>query len=82
MTGFTADAAKPAQPFDASAWLAAWSDQGGIVMLVDDRLWLSRIATIDRSAAVALDTLRGHLHRPGARDALSQLLRASTPSVY
>ncbi len=65
-----------ATPFDASAWLNAWSDQGGIVMLVDDRLWLSRLATIDRSSAVALDTLRGHLHRPGAKDALADLLRA------
>lgn len=81
MTGAPAHTPEPAQPFDASAWLAEWSDQGGIVMLVDDRLWLSRLATIDRSGAVALDTLRGHLHRPGARDALSQLLRASTPSV-
>jgi hypothetical protein len=67
----------PVAPFDAAAWLAAWSDHGGIAMLVGDRLWVSRLTAIDRSAATALDTLRGHLHRPGAPDALAGLLRAN-----
>ncbi len=79
----TAQVANPAgfapsvAPFDAAAWLAAWSDHGGIAMLVGDRLWVSRLATIDKGAATALDTLRGHLHRPGAPDALAGLLRAN-----
>ncbi|MEH3046166.1 hypothetical protein [Sphingomonas adhaesiva] len=78
MTEQTVTARPCATPFDASAWLNAWSDQGGIVMLVDDRLWLSRLAMIDRGSAVALDTLQGHLHRPGAKDALTKLLQART----
>lgn len=63
--------------FDPAIWLAAWSDHGGIAMLVGDRLWVSRLSAIDRGAATALDTLRGHLHRPGAPDALAGLLRAN-----
>lgn len=68
---------KIAQAFDPAAWLAAWSDHGGIAMLVGERLWLGRLSGVDRGALTALDTLRGHLHRPGAPDALAGLLRAN-----
>ena len=68
----------PATPaFDPAVWLAAWSDHGGIAMLVGDKLWLGRLSGADRGALTALDTLRGHLHRPGAPDALAGLLRAN-----
>lgn len=70
-------AAPAAATFDPAIWLAAWSDHGGIAMLVGDKLCVSRLAAIDRAGVMALDTLRGHLHRPGAPEALAGLLRAN-----
>ena len=59
---------------DARAWLAAWADHGGIAILAGDRLYVSRRAGLDRSAAQRLDQLRCWIFRPGARDALAGLL--------
>ena len=67
--------AASAVPFDASAWLAAWSDHGGVVMLAGDHLYVSRLHGIDRAAARTLDSLRVHVQRPGAGEALAGLLR-------
>ncbi len=45
-------ASTPANPlheptFDASAWLAGWAEHGGIVFLVEDRLYLRRPTLLD-----------------------------------
>jgi hypothetical protein len=60
--------------FDAAAWLADWSDHGGIVLLVGDRLYLRRIAAIDRAAGLALDALRGRMLRVGGGAAIAREL--------
>ena len=70
-------AASAVPNFDPSAWLTAWGDHGGIAMLIGDRLSISYLAAVDRSSLTALDTLRGHLNRPGAPTALAGLLRAN-----
>ena len=64
--------------FDAPAWFAAWSDNGGIAMLIGDRLFVSRLACLDTSAARQLDRLRPSVHTPGAGEALAGLLRANS----
>jgi hypothetical protein len=63
--------------FDAAAWFAAWSDNGGIVMLNGDRLWIGRGPAVGAEAARALEKLRGRLlGTPDAHAALAALLRA------
>jgi hypothetical protein len=52
--------------FDASAWLAAWADHGGIVLLTPDRLYLRRSLYLDRTATRRLDQLRDEMLRAGA----------------
>ena len=65
--------------FDAPVWFAAWSDHGGIAMLVGDRLYVSRLQGIDASAARRLDSLKAVIHcSPGAGGALAGLLRANS----
>lgn len=70
-----------ADTFDPSAWFADWSDHGGIVLLIEDRLWVGRTGAVDRTASERLDELRGALTRPGAGSALAGLLRAKAWEV-
>ncbi len=56
----------PAGTFDASRWLAAWADHGGIVLLTPDRLYLRRSPFLDRAATARLDRLRDEMLRAGA----------------
>jgi hypothetical protein len=64
----------PAATFDASAWLVEWADHGGIVLLVQDRLYLRRMAAIDRAATAALDRLRTIMLRSGGGMAIADEL--------
>lgn len=65
-------------PFDAARWFADWADNGGVAILTPDaRLYVSRLATIDRRAAQRLDGLRVQIMRPEAATALAGLLRAN-----
>lgn len=68
----------PSAPaFDAAAWFAAWSDHGGIAMLLGDRLWIGRAPVLDRDATRSLNGLRGPIMHPDAQYALAGLLRAN-----
>ncbi len=64
----------PAVTFDASGWLAEWADNGGIVILADDRLYLRRSSPLDRSASQQLDRLRNVMLRSGGGPALAEVL--------
>jgi hypothetical protein len=44
--------------FDASAWFADWTDHGGIAINTGERLFVGRLAAIDREASLRLDALR------------------------
>jgi hypothetical protein len=50
-----------APTFCASAWLADWSDNGGVAFLAAGRLYLSRIQPIDRIGRERLDGLRNEI---------------------
>jgi hypothetical protein len=68
----------PSAPaFDAAAWFDAWSDYGGIAMLLGDRLWIGRAPVLDRRATQRLNDLRGPITHPEAKNALAGLLRAN-----
>lgn len=60
--------------FDASTWLAAWADHGGIVFLTPDRLYLRRAPFIDRAATVQLDRLRDQMLRSGGGPEIAEVL--------
>ncbi len=64
----------PVATFDASRWLAEWSDNGGIVILADDRLYLRRSSPLDHSASQQLDRLRNIMLRSGGGPALAEVL--------
>ena len=61
--------------FDAPAWLADWSDHGGVVLLAGDHLYVGRGPAVDRAAHQRLDSLRQQLHHQPAGMALADLLR-------
>lgn len=61
--------------FDATAWLAEWSDNGGIYMLVGDMLHLRRIRPIDPWNTANLDRLRAVMLRSGGGPAIADLIR-------
>lgn len=67
--------------FDAAAWFAAWSDHGGVAMLINGQLWVGRIAAIDREAVQRLNRLRAALAMPDAAAALTGLLQAKAWEV-
>jgi hypothetical protein len=67
--------------FDAAAWLADWSDHGGIVATIGDRLWIGRAPCLDRNAAQRLDSLRGGIMHPEAATALRRALRGNLAEV-
>ncbi|WP_422057967.1 hypothetical protein [Sphingomonas sp.] len=73
--------AAQAAPFDAARWFADWSDNGGVVIVTGERLFVSRIAAIDCRAAQRLDTLRAQIMHPEAAQALAGLLRAKSGEV-
>ncbi len=64
----------PANTFDASRWLADWSDNGGVVLLVHDHLYLRRSPSLDRAAAFNLDRLRDSMLRSGGGPAIAHVL--------
>ncbi len=70
-----APAANPAPAFDPAAWLAEWSEHGGLVAQIGDRLWGGRMPCLDRSAAQRLDAIQGAIMLPNAGQALSGALR-------
>ncbi len=74
-------AASAAPTFDPAAWFTAWSDNGGIAMLIGDRLWVGRTPALDRTAAHRLDELRRYIVAPGAVSALAGLLRTKAWEV-
>ena len=61
----------PAGTFDASAWLGAWSENGGIYFLAGDMLHLRRAYPLDRAAASNLDRLRDNMLRAGGGPAIA-----------
>jgi hypothetical protein len=63
--------------FDPAAWFAAWSDSGGIAMLIGDRLWIGAGPGAGRESLQALEGLRGYLRTQDASNALAGLLRAN-----
>lgn len=64
----------PVVIFDASAWLAAWTDNGGIYFLAGDTLHLRRHRSLDRRSTVMLDRLRDHMLRSGGGPAIAAAL--------
>lgn len=64
----------PVVTFDASAWLAAWTENGGIYFLAGDMLHLRRHRPIDRRATAMLDRLRDYMLRSGGGPAIADLL--------
>lgn len=77
----TQGAAQAVPTFDAARWFADWSDNGGVVIVTSERLYVSRLAAIDCSAAQRLDTLRGQIMHPEAAQALAGHLRAKAGEV-
>ena len=70
-------AVSAAPSFTASEWLAQWSDHGGIAILANDRLYLSRSPCVDREAHQTLDRLRQAITARRANgEALAALLIA------
>lgn len=68
----------PSAPaFDAAAWFAAWSDHGGIAMLLGDRLWIGRAPALEKQATERLNNLWAPIIHPEAQNALVGLLRAN-----
>jgi hypothetical protein len=61
----------PADIFDASAWLAAWTENGGIYILTGDHLHLRRARPLDRLAMSNLDRLRDVMLRAGGGPAIA-----------
>lgn len=75
MRNLTAQGAS-APTFTPSAWLANWSDNGGIAFVVNGRLFLSRPNTTGASIADAIDELHREIvadRRNG--EALADFLR-------
>ncbi|TZG25876.1 hypothetical protein [Sphingomonas montanisoli] len=69
----------PASPplvagFDAKEWIAEWSAHGGIVILVDDRLYLRRQPNLPYPLSSHLDRLSIILIRCGGGQAVAEHL--------
>jgi hypothetical protein len=63
-----------AVPFDASRWLAAWAEHGGIYMLLGTQVHLRRARALDPSSLAQLDILRREMFRSGGGPAIADLL--------
>lgn len=72
---------RQAHTFDAAAWFASWSDAGGIVAMIGDRLWIGRTPSLDREATRRLNSLRGAALHPDAGRAVAGLLRGNRMEV-
>ncbi|MBB4155304.1 hypothetical protein GGQ80_003224 [Sphingomonas jinjuensis] len=73
-----AQGAASAAPFIPAEWLAAWSDNGGIVVLTGDRLFVSRLPQVDNEAGRILNSLRAAVWPKAHAEALADyLLRRS-----
>ncbi len=64
----------PAGDFDASAWLAGWAEHGGIILLVEDRLYLRRPVFLDPASTGQLDRLCGEMLRAGGGPQIAETL--------
>lgn len=64
----------PASAFDAQAWLAGWAEYGGIIFLVEDRLYLRRPVFLDPDATKQLDRLCGEMMRAGGGQQIAETL--------
>jgi hypothetical protein len=64
----------PVATFDASRWLDAWAENGGIVILASDRLYLRRASFLDRAATYQLDRLRDVMLRAGGGPEIAEML--------
>jgi hypothetical protein len=57
--------------FDASTWLAEWTENGGIYVLTGDHLHLRRQCPLNADSGVRLDCLRDELLRAGGGPAIA-----------
>jgi hypothetical protein len=64
----------PVAAFDASAWLAGWAEHGGIIFLVEDRLYLRRPVLLDPALTGHLDRLCGEMLRAGGGPLIAETL--------
>jgi hypothetical protein len=64
----------PVVTFDASRWLVEWAENGGIVFMAGDRLYLQRCTPLDRWATQQLDRLRTSMLRSGGGPAIAEAL--------
>ena len=64
----------PVATFDASTWLAAWAENGGMYMLVGMDLHLRRLRPLDQQATSNLDRLRDQMLRSGGGPAIADVL--------
>jgi hypothetical protein len=58
--------------FDATGWLTAWTENGGIYFIVGNMLHLRRAHPLDRAASVNLDRLRDKMLRAGGGPAIAE----------
>lgn len=65
---------QPVATFDASRWLVEWAENGGIVFMAGDRLYLQRCTPLDRWATLELDRLRTSMLRSGGGLAIAEAL--------
>ena len=72
---------RQAHTFDAAAWFASWSDAGGIVAMIGDRLWIGGAPRLDREATRQLNSLRGAILHSDAGRAVAGLLRGNSMGV-
>lgn len=64
----------PVVAFDASAWLTAWTENGGIYFLAGDMLHLRRHRPLGHRATEMLDRLRDYMLRSGGGPAIAEHL--------
>lgn len=63
-----------ADTFDASSWLIDWAENGGIVLVVHEHLYLRRSPRIGSRELQKLDQLRARLLRSGGGPAIADVL--------
>lgn len=73
---FRMGGASASPEFDAAAWFANWSAAGGIALVANDGLVLSRTPAISAIAHRRLDFLRGEILRLNGSEAVKAMLLA------